>query len=92
MHFDAQEREEYESQLKWLRIEMSTLKKANDEGRAEGIKQGLEARRREQAKIEGMRMTILKIAQNMKNRGLPDDQIMLFTGLSLEEIQENMSS
>ncbi|MGR3973617.1 MAG: Rpn family recombination-promoting nuclease/putative transposase [Candidatus Rhabdochlamydia sp.] len=106
MNFDHQEREEYESHLKWLRIEMNTLKKAEDKGKTEGLEQGraegLEQGRAEgleQGRVEGLEQGIIKgsqkstlnIAQNMKNQGLSYDQIILFTGLSLQEIQENLS-
>lgn len=36
MNFSDEEREAYEDHLKWLRIEMNTLKKAEAKGRAEG--------------------------------------------------------
>jgi len=36
MNLSTEEREEYESHLKWLRIETNTLKKAEDRGREEG--------------------------------------------------------
>lgn len=36
MNFNSEERELYEGHLKWLRIEASTLRKAEDKGREEG--------------------------------------------------------
>jgi predicted transposase/invertase (TIGR01784 family) len=78
MNFDSEEREVYEGQLKWLRIEMSTLKKTKDEGyqegKAIGIHLGLQ---------EGQR----QIVQNMFQQGYSLEQVMQMTGLSETDIK-----
>ncbi|MEM7175882.1 MAG: hypothetical protein AAF443_08185, partial [Chlamydiota bacterium] len=54
--FTEEEREAYESHLKWLRIESSTLKKAEEKGREKGREEGLkegEKRGREEGRKEG---------------------------------------
>jgi predicted transposase/invertase (TIGR01784 family) len=47
------------------------------EGKLEGLREG---------KLEGKQEEKIEIAQKMKNRGLPVDQITELTGLSIEEI------
>jgi predicted transposase/invertase (TIGR01784 family) len=73
MSFDAQEREAYESHLKWLRIEASTIKKVQVESFAQGKSEG---------KIEGK----IEIAKKMLSEGMEIDLISQFTGLSCQEI------
>jgi predicted transposase/invertase (TIGR01784 family) len=51
----------------------SGLNHAREEGMREGMRQGMQERGRE-------------IAVRMKERGVPVDQIVEYTGLSLEEI------
>lgn len=41
MNFSLQEREAYEAHLKWLRVECSTLKKAEKKGEQRGLKKGI---------------------------------------------------
>ena len=57
------------------------LKQGKAEGRAEGLKQG-KAEGRAEGRAEGK----MEVARTMKANNIPDDQIALFTGLSLEEI------
>ena len=45
MNFNEEEREAYESHLKWLRLEASTLKKFENKAREEGRAQGREEER-----------------------------------------------
>src|SRR3569832_1253894 len=47
MNFTEEEREAYDDHLKWLRIEFSTLKKAEERGRLEGLLWGLKEGRLE---------------------------------------------
>jgi len=73
MNFSDQERDAYEDHLKWLRIEMNTLKKAEAKGRAEGLAEGAKKRNTE-------------IARNLLSDGLDIKLIARATGLSEEEI------
>ena len=83
MHFTEEEKEFYEGQLKWFRIEISTIKKAKDDsflegkikGKAEGIKEG-----EEKGKIE--------TAKNLLALGVSIDIIIKATGLTKEEIDK----
>lgn len=75
MNFTMEEREEYESHLKWLRIETNTLKKAEDKGREEG-------------REEGKRGEKLEIARNLIKAGVDVDVVSSTTGLSKKEIQD----
>ncbi|MCB1084567.1 MAG: Rpn family recombination-promoting nuclease/putative transposase, partial [Chlamydiia bacterium] len=74
MNFSEEEREAYESHLKWLRIESNTLKKAEDRGVEKGIEKGIEQEKR-------------KIALAMFKENLPLEKISKLTGLSVEEIK-----
>ena len=73
MNFSEEEREAYEEHLKWLRIEMNTLKKAEAKGREEGRAEGL---------TEGK----LLIARNLLSKGVDIKLISETTGLSEEEL------
>ncbi|MDN3508648.1 MAG: Rpn family recombination-promoting nuclease/putative transposase [Candidatus Neptunochlamydia sp.] len=72
MNFTDEEREIYEGKLKWLRIEANTLKKYEEKGREEGIK-------------EGEKNKSLEIARALLKQGLHPAQISKATGLSGEE-------
>jgi predicted transposase/invertase (TIGR01784 family) len=74
MNFSEEEREVYEEHLKWLRIEMNTLKKAEAKGREEGRAEGL---------TEGK----LLIARNLLSKGVDIKLISETTGLSEEELK-----
>jgi predicted transposase/invertase (TIGR01784 family) len=77
MNFMDEEREAYESHLKWLRIEANTLKKYfNDgriEGRSEGLAEGIEI---------GESKKAIAIAKELFKQGIPIEQICKITGLS----------
>ena len=53
-----------------------------EKGRAEGIEKG-----RAEGEAKGERKKQLEIAANMKNYGMPTDQISLMTGLPSEEVE-----
>lgn len=82
MNFGDEERDAYESHLKWLRIEANTLRKYEakgfEEGMEKGIEKGIEKGREEEK---------MKIASSLLKMGLDVHSIDESTGLSIEEIQ-----
>jgi predicted transposase/invertase (TIGR01784 family) len=74
MNFGDEERDAYESHLKWLRIEANTLRKYEAKGFEEGMEKG-----REEEKM--------KIASSLLKMGLDIRFIGESTGLSIEEVQ-----
>lgn len=87
MNFTEEERGAYEDHLKWLRIEMNTLKKAESKGRAEGRVEG-RAEGREEGLAEGAKKRNLEIARNLTSKGLDIKLISEITGLSEKEIEK----
>ena len=83
MNFSPVEREAYEEHLKWFRIEASTLKKAEAKAEARGIEIG-EAR----GEARGEEKKSLEMAKKMLTKSRPIDEIIEFTGLSLEQIEK----
>lgn len=79
MNFSDEERDSYEDHLKWLMIEASTVKKAEEKAEARG-------------KAEGKAEEKIKIAKNLLKSGLTTDLIAKSTGLSVKEIEELKSS
>ncbi len=77
MNFMDEEREAYESHLKWYRIEESTLKKCFNDGLAEGLAEGL-TKGRAEGRIE--------IAKELYKLGMPIEQICKITGLSDKDL------
>jgi predicted transposase YdaD len=96
---DDKVRAEYEMRQKAWRDRMSQfdgyyrdgLKEGRIEGRIEGklegIQEGLEKGKQEGIQ-EGLKKGKLEIAAVMKKNGIPVEQIILCTGLSLDEIAE----
>ena len=79
MNFGSDEREAYESRLKWLRIEANTVQKYEDQAREEGIEIGKEEEK-------------TQIAINMLKENLSLELIHRVTNLSMETLltlQEN---
>ena len=74
MNLNKDEREEYESHLKWLRIETNTLKKAENKGREEGREAGKKERD-------------IEIAKLMLSKKKPIGEIIEFTGLTESEVK-----
>jgi len=89
MSFNKEEREFYEDHLKWLRIEASYLKKAEqkgiEKGLEKGLKEGIEKGLKEGRK-EGIEIGIEKVAINMLNNNIAIETIAIATGLSIETI------
>jgi predicted transposase/invertase (TIGR01784 family) len=83
MNFTEEEREAYEDHLKWLRMEASTLKKAETTAEERG-----EARGRAEGRSEGKQKEKIEIAKKMIAKDKPVEEISEFTGLSKEEIEK----
>lgn len=79
MNFSAHEREAYEGHLKWMRIEATTLKKAEERAEARG-----EARGEATGEIRGVE----KVVINMFRKNMALDVISKATNLSIEAILE----
>jgi hypothetical protein len=79
MNFNDEERDSYEEHLKWLRMELSTLKKHKEEGRAEGRLEG---------RAEGMLEEKIAIAKKMLIKGRDIEEIAELTNLTKEEISK----
>lgn len=89
MNFTEEERNIYEGQLKWLRIEASTLRKAENKGEARGLAKGL-AKGLEQGRQEGIERNKLDIAKSMIKKGFNISSIAELTGLDEDTIQSLM--
>lgn len=83
MNFSEEERDIYEGQIKWLRIETNTLKKAEAKGRAEGIAEG-EAK----GKAEGKEEAINEVVVNLYLSGQNVEFISKVTKISAQKTQE----
>ena len=89
--FNKQEIDQYEESLKVFRdinnvidtAEEKGLRKGIAQGRAEGLAEG-----RAEGLAEGEKRKQLEIARNMKQAGMPVEQIALFTGLPAGEIDK----
>jgi predicted transposase/invertase (TIGR01784 family) len=95
MNFTPVEREVYEEQLKWYRMEANTLKKAEAKAEAKGREEGkLEGR--EEGKLEGREEGIaiggekraLEMAKEMLTDNEPIAKIIKYTGLTAEQIEK----
>ena len=73
MSLTAEEREAYESHLKWIRMETSALKKREEEGFMAGL-------------IEGEDKGKKEVARQLKQASVPIELIVKATGLTEEEI------
>ena len=98
MNFSEEEREAYDSHLKWLRVEANTLKKAEEKGLAKGMKKGIEQgieqgivqgieQGIEQGIVQGRDARSKEIAKALIKEMLPLQKIAELTTLSIEEIQ-----
>jgi len=83
MNFSDDEREIYEGKLKWLRIEASSLKKAEEKGLEKGLEKGFQ-----KGKEKGRLEEKLAIAQSMFKENFPIKQIERFTGLDERELRK----
>ena len=79
--FSSGERKAYEASLKYYRDLKNVIDTSREEGLLEGIEKGME-----QGIEKGVEKRNIEIAKQMKNEGLPTDQIARLTGLSFEEI------
>lgn len=77
--FTPKELQEYEESVKAYRDIVNAVNTARNEGLEQGLEQGLE-KGHEEEKME--------IARKMKSDGLPDDIIVKYTGLPIEEIEK----
>ena len=77
MNFKPDEREAYEGQLKWLRIETSTLNNATNKGIKIGKEIGIQEER-------------VEIAKKMLQQRFSIDQVVQVTGFTQEEILQHM--
>ena len=77
MNFNTAEREAYENHLKWLMVEINTIKKAKAYAKAEGKAEG---------RIEGELKKAKTMAAKMLKKNMPLKEIMEFTELSVKEI------
>ena len=91
--FTAQERCEYGESIKNYWDFYSTMKTALDKGYADGREDGYADGRedgyadgREEGRAAGRAEGILNVARNLKQMGLPEDDISAATGLTAEEI------
>jgi len=75
MNFNDEERNSYEDHLKWLMIEASTVKKAEEKAEARG-------------KAEGKAEEKMEIAKEMIADNEPIEKIIKYTGLTLEQIED----
>ena len=86
MNFSEDEKEGYDSQLKWLRIQTNTIKKyeqqARDEGRIEGIHEG-----RIEGEAIGEAKNRVHIATKLIQLELSTEMIVDATGLTRKEIE-----
>ena len=79
MNFSDEERDFYEDHLKWMMIEASTVKKAEEKAEARG-------------KAEGKAERDIEIAKAMLLDGDSAEKIAKITGLSITEIKKLMTS
>ena len=76
--FQPEERQAYESSLKYYRDLKNVIDTARDEGREEGREEGLE---------QGREEATLQIVQDMLTAGLPDQQICSIARISSEQLE-----
>ncbi len=87
MNFGEEEREVYEGQLKWLRIEANTLKKYEAKGFEEGIAVG-KAEGKAEGIAVGMEEKALKIAKELIAKGMTIEEICRITELRIDVVQK----
>ncbi|WP_404355933.1 Rpn family recombination-promoting nuclease/putative transposase [Methylotuvimicrobium sp. KM1] len=81
--FQPEERDAYESSLKYYRDLKNVIDTARDEGREEGIEEGIEKGREEGRQDEKRNLAI-----RMIHREMTDEDIAELTGLSMDVIAE----
>jgi predicted transposase/invertase (TIGR01784 family) len=96
MNFSPEEREAYEEHLKWLRVEANTLKKYENKGREEGLKEGIQQGREEgiqQGREEGIQQGREEGIQQGREEGIQQEKLviaktMLQDGEPIEKIMK----
>lgn len=87
MNFNVEEREMYESHLKWLRIEANTIKKYEadgfERGMEKGLEKGMEKGREEEKKA---------LAHKLRQIGMDLSTISQLTDLSIDDVKKLGSS
>jgi len=83
INFTEDERNAYEDRLKWLRTEMSTLKKRFNDGKAEGLAKG---------KVEGLAEGKIEMVKKMLTKKIPIDIIIEISGMEKNDIQVLMDN
>lgn len=87
--YTPEERQDYEESLKnfrdWYSVMKTEFKKGRREGHKEGLEEGMEKGRKEGME-KGRDERSLEIAHNLKNMGLPVENIIAATGLTAEDI------
>jgi len=87
MNFTNEEREFYESHLKWIRMEHSALRKAELDGEAIGMEKGIKEGIKEGME-KGIKKEKIETAKNLFKLGMDIDVIKSVTCLSDKEIKE----
>ena len=87
MNFSEAEKEGYEDHLKWLRIQTNTIKKYEQQARAEGLAEGL-AEGIAEGEARGEAKSRTEVAKNLIKLGVSTDIIINATGLTHEEVEE----
>jgi len=83
MNFTEDEKEGYESHLKWLRIQTNTIKKYQQDAKAEGLAEGLA-----EGKARGKAEEKKEIAKKLLKQDIAIEVVMAGTGLTKQEIEE----
>jgi len=79
MNLNDDERESYEDHLKWLRMQMNTIKKYEQLAEAKGEAKG---------KARGDELATYRIAKNMLECGIDIDIVIKSTSLTREEVEK----
>lgn len=79
INMQPEEREAYESRLKWYRIQKNSLKKQFEDGKAEGLAKG---------EIKGQEKEKLTIASKLLAHGMAIEDIVKIAGLTHQQVQK----
>jgi predicted transposase/invertase (TIGR01784 family) len=87
MNFSDEERDFYEDHLKWMMIEASTVKKAEEKAEARGKAEGI-AEGKVKGKVEGEYNKAIEIAKKLLSKDNSVTDVADLTGLSIAEVQK----
>ena len=90
-HFTRSELREYEDSLKAYRDIQNSLNTAKEEGRSEGLAEGLEKGRKEgltEGLEKGRTKALVQLAKNLLKENMPIEDIARLTGTTVNEIKE----